>query len=208
MKIEKLKCLIARLLGGVLFAGTLSGCATTEAPVEALVKQLPLDTLMTQASTAFVSGQSEKASESFKAAAMAYPTDKAPWVRLAQMNFDSANYGEAIVHALEALQRDPTDKVAQSLIAVSGLRLSTKALADLRSQNELSGTVRSEAQDLAKVLRENIGEAVLVPPQKSPVVVKAPQRIVVKPPKQAELRQPATSAPEARGGSNPFGALR
>ena len=38
-----------------------------------------------------------------------------------------------------------------------------KALADLTRKNNLSGTVRTEAQDLAKLLRNSLGEEVLVP---------------------------------------------
>ena len=82
---------------------------------------------------------------------------------MAQINFDSSNYGDAITNALEVLHRDAADRVASSIVAVSGLRLSTKALADLSRQNNLSGTVRTEAQDLAKLLRDSLGEAVLVP---------------------------------------------
>jgi hypothetical protein len=46
-----------------------------------------------------------------------------------------------------SLQRDPNDKLGNSIVAVSGLRLSTKALADLSQQNNLNGSLRSEAQD-------------------------------------------------------------
>ena len=67
------------------------------------------------------------------------------------------------MNALEALQRDPNDKLGNSIVAVSGLRLSTKALADLSQQNNLNGSLRSEAKDLAKLLRASLGEDVLVP---------------------------------------------
>jgi hypothetical protein len=40
---------------------------------------------------------------------------------MAQIKFDRASYGEAIMNALEALQRDPTDKLGNSIVAVSGL---------------------------------------------------------------------------------------
>jgi hypothetical protein len=45
---------------------------------------------------------------------------------MAQMRFDSTNYGEAIVNALEALERDPDDTLANSIVAVSGLRVTSK----------------------------------------------------------------------------------
>jgi hypothetical protein len=67
-----------------------------------------------------------------------------------------------------SLQRDPNDKLGNSIVAVSGLRLSTKALADLSQQNNLNGSLRSEAQDLAKLLRTSLGEDVLVPGARKP----------------------------------------
>jgi hypothetical protein len=82
---------------------------------------------------------------------------------MAQMRFDSNNYGEAIVNALEALERDPDDTLANSIVAVSGLRVTSKALADLSQKNNITGNVRSEAQDLAKLLRTSLNEDVLVP---------------------------------------------
>ena len=60
-------------------------------------------------------------------------------------------------------QRDPDDTLAHSIAAVSGLRVASKALADLTRKNNLSGTIRSEAQDLAKLLRTSLGEEALVP---------------------------------------------
>ena len=47
------------------------------------------------------------------------------------------------------------------IIATAGLRLSTRALADLSRQNNLSGSVKTESQDLAKLLRESLGENTL-----------------------------------------------
>ena len=64
--------------------------------------------------------------------------------------------------------RDPNDKLANSIIAISGLRLSTRALGDLSRQNNLSGSLRTESQDLAKLLRESLGEQVLVPTPAAP----------------------------------------
>jgi predicted Zn-dependent protease len=142
----------------------LTACATdgtlvrTEKPQAAT-----LDRSLADADTALAAGQTDKAQGILKSAAANYPTDKAPWLQLAQIKFDRASYGEAILNAQEALQRDPTDKLGNSIIAVSGLRLSTKALADLSQQNNLSGSLRSEAQDLAKLLRTSLGEDVLVP---------------------------------------------
>ncbi len=126
---------------------------------------MSLESMLLQSSTDSKAGQSEKAVTLLKTATENYPADKRPWLQIAQINFDNSNYGVAIVNALEALQRDPVDKLANSIVAVSALRLSTGALADLRKQNELSGSVSSEARDLAELLRESLGELVLVPSQ-------------------------------------------
>jgi antitoxin (DNA-binding transcriptional repressor) of toxin-antitoxin stability system len=107
-------------------------------------------------------GQNDKAYALLKSAGATFPTDKTPWVRMAQMRFDSTDYGQAIVDALEALERDPDDTLANSIVAVSGLRVTSKALADLSQKNNLSGNVRTEAQELAKLLRSSLGEEVLV----------------------------------------------
>jgi hypothetical protein len=158
MKSRAIKCFMAGM-----FAVTLVGCATTGKVAEVRSAPPSLETLLSQAATATVGGQPEKALSVLRSATDTYPTDKKPWLQIAQINFDRGNYGEAITNALEVLQRDGADKVANSIVAVSGLRLSTKALADLAQQNNLSGTVQNEAQELAKLLRENLGETVLVP---------------------------------------------
>lgn len=143
----------------------LTACATDGASVRADRTQSPtLDRALADADAALAAGQTDKAQSILKSAAANYPADKAPWLQIAQIKFDRANYGEAILNAQEALQRDPADKLGNSIVAVSGLRLSTKALTDLSRQNNLSGSLRSEAQDLARLLRTSLGEEVLVPP--------------------------------------------
>ena len=133
-----------RLLGGAACILALSACTT--APVVKVPEAVP--------TIAEVMGK----------AAAAYPADKDPWTRMAQTKYEAGQYGEAIVNAQEILVRDPNDQLANSIIAISGLRLSTRALSDLSRQNNLSGSLRTESQDLAKLLRESLGEQVLVPP--------------------------------------------
>ena len=174
----------------------LSGCAT-DAPLVRPEKSatVTLDSALAEASRAAAAGQQDKALSLLRSAAGSYPAEKAPWLSMAQMKFDRASYGEAILHAQEALQRDPADQVGNSIIAVSGLRLSTKALADLSQQNNLSGSLRSEARDLARMLRISIGEEVLVPPVAAP----KPQR---------PQRAPARPAVSSSSAADPFGALK
>ena len=156
----------SNLLFCISFIILLSACA--DSPKKITDFQIPpsLDSMLAKASAASNAGQSEQALNQLKSATASFPADKKPWLQMAQINFDGANYGDAINNALEVLQRDPSDKLANSIVAVSGLRLSTKALADLSQQNNLSGSVRTEAQDLAKLLRESLGESILIPPVK------------------------------------------
>lgn len=193
----------------LLLASLLGACA---APVKAPEPvKVTLESAVTDANAAQAAGQTDQALSLFKDAANKFPADKTPWLRMAQIKFDSGIYGEAIINALEALQRDPSDKIANSIVTVSGLRLATKSLADLRTQNALSGTVKNEAQDLAKLLRENLGETVLVPPP----TAAAPRPRVSAPlamkPVAASSKPTSASAkvdtPDS-GKSNPFGGLK
>lgn len=156
---------IARvMLPGVASLLLLTACATDGASVGTeRPSAITLDRALADANAALASGQTDKAQAILRNAAASYPADKTPWLQIAQIKFDRTHYGEAILNAQEVLQRDPSDKLGNSIIAVSGLRLSTKALADLSQQNNLSGSLRSEAQELAKLLRTSLGEEVLVP---------------------------------------------
>jgi hypothetical protein len=154
-----------------------------------------------------------KERETYRVAARHYPTAKEPWARLSESYFEAADYGNAIVAAQEVLQRDAEDPVATSVLAVSGLRVSTQALSSLSTRSStLPLDTRTQAEGLTKTLRELLGETVLVPqPAEPPVPVAAPSaprrqavtrptpRPVVAP--QAAVTnpavQPAHSAPRA-----------
>lgn len=189
--LPQLACVAGTLL--LLACTTPEKQAPTPAPVPTLAQML------SEADAAARAGQYDKALVLLKGGGTAYPSDKAPWLQMAQMKFDRAHYGDAIVDALEVLERDPEDKVANSIVAVSGLRLSGKALADLSRQNNLNGSLRSEAQELAKLLRASIGEEVLLPSAKRPPAPAA--------------RRPAAAAPAAKGAptqgaADPFSGLK
>jgi hypothetical protein len=134
-----------------------------------------------------------------KAAGAAHPVDKRPWVKMAQIRFNAGVYGEAITNAQEALERDPDDTVAHSIVAVSGLRVASKALADLTRKNNLNGDVKNEAQDLAKLLRTSLGEPDLFPKKdgtKSAAPRAKPTSTASAAP-AAEKKQPASNDPFA-----------
>lgn len=193
-------------LPGVATAVLLSACVTDGSTVRTeKLQAATLERAMADADTALAAGQGDTAQQMLKNTASAYPADKAPWLRLAQIKFDRASYGEAIMYALEGLQRDPADKLGNSIVAVSGLRLSTKALADLSQQNNLNGSLRSEASDLAKLLRTSLGEEVLVPtannPARKPVVGGAPV-------KKATSTPPGAKAATQNSNTDPFSGLK
>ena len=177
--------LIPLLIG----AAALAGCAT-DSP-KTLARQAAVSSnVYAEAEAALAAGQSETAVTLLKAASIAHPVDKKPWVRMAQIRFDATRYGEAISNAQEALARDPNDTLAYSILAVSGLRVASRALADLTRKNNLQGSVRSEAQDLAKLLRTSLGEEVLVAPRPAnrkdaPARKAASQPAVASPPRQS-----------------------
>jgi len=195
------------LLPGLVCVAMLSACATSPSSPTAetpAARTTSIKAAMAEANAAALSGRPDKAWALLKQATVTYPNDKAPWVRMAQMRFDSTNYGEAIVDALEALRRDPDDTLANSVVAVSGLRLSSKALSDLTRKNNLSGTVRSEAQDLARLLRTSLGEEILV--------AREPR---TSPSKSSRSKSTATasaasnaSASSTKSNGDPFGALK
>lgn len=197
-----------RIMTSLVCVAMLSACATTSPPAATpLAVTTSVKAAMAEANAAALSGRPDKAYVLLKQATAAYPADKAPWVRMAQMRFESNNYGEAIVNALEALHRDPDDTLANSVVAVSGLRLSSKALADLTRKNNLSGTVRSEAQDLARLLRNSLNEEVLVAPPGGTRVTRKEQK--KQPPAQPAATSTTTASSQARpGAASPFGALK
>lgn len=190
--------ILKRLLPGLVCVAFLSACATTE-PSVAKSSHAPMATSMAAAEAAVKAGKAEAAMEILRGAAKAYPADKTPWIRMAQLRYDFDDYGQAIVLAQEALQRDGEDNLAHSISAVSGLRVASKALGDLTRKNNLTGTVRSEAQDLTKLLRASLGEEKLVQDTRARAVQ----------PKVAAKQTASTATPEkAKKSDDPFGSLQ
>ena len=158
----------ARLSVALAMLALLSACATTSptAPTPAPA-QPSLQEWMQQAQSASRDGQRERARQAWRSAAKAYPTQKAPWQRLAEDYFDTSDYGNAILAAQEVLQRDEQDTLAHSVLAVSGLRLSAVSLVALRERTSYPVGSREEAMGLTRAMREALGETALVPQQRS-----------------------------------------
>lgn len=137
----------------------LSGCLTISPLAQRPAPAVPsVEASMAEADTLLRANQRNKAIAVLLEAAANHPTKSEPVLRVAQLHYDRANYGEAITHAAGALEREPSNLLANSILAVSGLRVSTKALADLAKRNNISGSVRSEATDLAQLIRASLGE--------------------------------------------------
>jgi predicted Zn-dependent protease len=171
----------------------LGACAGTGPSAGAARPAQTVAAAMAEADAAVMAGQNDKAFAILKTAGVVFPTEKTPWVRMAQMRFDGADYGNAIVNALEALERDPDDTLANSIVAVSGLRVTSRALSDLSQKNNLTGNVRTEAQELARLLRANLNETELVTRPAARPKDTGPKKAITAP---------------ARASSDPFGALK
>lgn len=195
----------------------MTGCAANKSPdgdgkggaPEAITT---LEEHLAQATRAEEGGDKEKARGLYRAAAKAYPVAEEPWQKLAESYFNAGDYGNAIQAAQEVMQRDPKDPTAASVLAISGLRLSSQAFVVLHEQAEAvrakSGgqakpltnasillAARMEAETLARNLRELLGEP---PAGKEPVAAPAQNRARARP-----VVRPATPASGAVGAVPP-----
>jgi len=213
----------------VLACGVIAGCATHDSNLAASPDAF--NKALADADTAAKGGDQDRAIALYQKLAAADPTREEPWSRIAQIQFQQQHYGQAIVAAQEALQRDQTDRAAKSVLAVAGLRVATQSLGELRQDASLQGDAKSDAQALAKQLRDTLGEASLFPPEqaaekpapKKRRVVRHVQKPAAKPTETAEAAPGTPSAPApaapapapapakaaaSGGASDPFSALR
>lgn len=173
-------------------------------------------------------GKTDQAFDELDAASDLDPASKLPWLRKAQIHFDARLYGQAITEAQEVLQRDNTDLTAKSILAVSGLRISADALDQLRKVDEVKGSTRNEAESVAKIIREALGEPILLPPTAAGsangdkadgksksrssrnAAAAAPRSSAeaASAPAPVSKAKPAAQSAAAGGRSNPFGALQ
>jgi tetratricopeptide (TPR) repeat protein len=191
------------------------------------------DQLIKEAQDAFRSGAKIRAQKLLEDATKINPADKTSWISLAQLHFDEGNYAQAVMAGQEVLARDPKDQVARSIVLVSSLRVAAKSLAEMRELNQWTGDARVEAKKVASILREKLGEEVLVPDLnsssrkeatkaeaeaegrkaiKTKVKNKPKPKLVAIPPRPLGSlpTAPASPArsPSAGSRSDPFGSLR
>lgn len=227
MKLYSIRRGMGCAVGILVLSASLTGCSTVRKQDEAsarLAVQEQVNEKLAAAEKAQQQGQSDKAIEHLDAAIKADPAAKEPWLKKAQIHFEARQYGLAITEAQEVLQRDVNDLTAKSIVAVSGLRVSAEALEQLRKANEVTGSTRSEAESVARIIREALGEPILPPvagsvepaakprgnrpayrPQ-TPVMNRAQAPAVGAAPPAAVVKPAAQPAGGAR--SNPFGALQ
>lgn len=227
MKLYSIRRGMGCAVGVLVLSASLTGCGTVRKQDEAsarLAVQEQVNKKLAAAEKAQQQGQPDKAIEHLDAAIKADPAAKEPWLKKAQIHFEARQYGLAITEAQEVLQRDVNDLTAKSIVAVSGLRVSAEALEQLRKANEVTGSTRSEAESVARIIREALGEPILPPvagPAEPPAKPRGnrsayrPQAAVMnrtQAPAMGAAPSPAgvkPAAPPAGGArSNPFGALQ
>ena len=190
-------------------AALFAGCSTTNPGPQT---DEAFGQSMSEAEAAAKGGQQDKAIDLYQQIAKQNPTRDEPWVRIAQIQFGAEKYPQAILAAEEALQRDNADRQAKSILAVSGLRVARRSLQELRADSALAGDVKTDAQVLAKILRDTLGEQVLFPgEQTAKQPVRRPARVVRRAAPAAEhgtTAAPAATTGAASGSADPFGALR
>ena len=195
----------------VAAAFALGGCATPPPPSEPAPAVVSLEEWLARGDAARKDALHEAARSAYREGAKAYPTDKQPWLRLADDYFNTGDYGNAVLAAQEAVQRDPRDNTAHSVLAVSGLRITAGSLAALREQSGYPVGSREEALEVTRRLREALGDPSLLPPA-PPEPPQAPARKprAVKP-SAAPAPAPSSSVSARPGpakGSNPLDKLK
>lgn len=153
------------LLASAAAVMVLAGCGSLSGKAgvtDKLALQEKVDERMAAADKALKQGQTDQALAQLDSAIQVDPAAKQPWLKKAQIHFEARQYGLAITEAQEVLQRDVRDLTAQSILAVSGLRVSAQALEQLRKVNEVNGSTRSEAESVARIIHEALGEPILL----------------------------------------------
>jgi tetratricopeptide (TPR) repeat protein len=140
----------------------MSGCQTVQEVTPKTSAQL-----VEESQIALNSGKRETAVALLESASKTNPSDAKPWLKQAQLHFDADNFPAAIQAADEAMKRDPANKEAKAIAVVSSLRVAIRALADMNQDGLLRGSSRSEAERLARALRETLAQDQLIPIEES-----------------------------------------
>lgn len=208
MKQSVLSATACRVLVSIALTASLGACEmmqTKDSGAGGYVERL------SAAEADVAAGKVESALVVFDLAAQADPTQKEPWLRTAQLQFDAGNYGRAIVAAQEVLQRDPTDMAADSVLTVSGLRIASESLHRLQGNGALaSESARAEAERLAATMRSTMGDDILDSGESSKPAARSTSRRRSAPrPASSAANTPKTQPKQPAAGksdiANPFG---
>jgi tetratricopeptide (TPR) repeat protein len=187
-----------RCAGGAfaLAAAILSGCATGPGSPLGGQSAEAFNRSMAEAAALVAKNDQTGALRAYQKIAADNPAREDPWAKVAQIHFAQGQYGSALVAAEETLKRDPANRQAKSITAVGGLRLAARSLEELRKDNSLNGDATADAQRLVVLLRENLGQAQLVPTQEKAEPEPRPRpRAIAKRPAVAPAASTTTVAP-------------
>ncbi len=207
----KVLCRMVVAIAGSVLLVSLSGCVTKSSTQgdakSAGAMESDYAMKMRNAEKSLEDNQADKAMGLFAGAAKIFPDRKEPWQRIAQVQFEHGNYVEAAVAAQEVIQRtgsgnESDTAAARSILAVSGLRLSVRALAELRGGDFLRGDVRREAETLAQKLRTTLNEQVLIPQSLVDVDPSAQQADAAKSPEASAKKKKTSAATVKRNSSS------
>jgi tetratricopeptide (TPR) repeat protein len=157
---------------GAALASVLVGCSTApthgsaaggsaaqngEATIKQQSDRSPLvDSIMASADDALAKGQDANAMKLYEQAAKEAPRYKEPWVRLAHIHYGNGVYLQAYRAAQEAYDMDPSDADMRALKVLASLKLADAAVEDWGDAGEIPATVKQEADQISKELRERI----------------------------------------------------
>jgi tetratricopeptide (TPR) repeat protein len=188
----------------------LSACANTMTQTQTPGKH---ETLYRDATKALTEGNQDKAIQLLDESSRADPTYADPWVKMAQIYFDSSNYPMAIKAADEATKRDPARRETKAIAVVASLRVAIQALGEMREDSGLRGNTREEAERLARTLRETLSIDQILPA--APAAAPTNKNSAPPPATPAAKPAPAPRAParksgasDASGAANPFQVLK
>lgn len=191
-----------------VLVGLLSGCASAPPSLKPQEFNAVLEVSGKSVDSLLQQGSQKEAIQLLDDMSRRNPDRKEPWARKAKIYFDAGNYAQAIFASEEVLQRDPAERSAKVIRAVAGLRIAGQSLYELRSDTELKGSARSDVVGLVKVMRETLGEDVLVPQTD---VKREARPVRPKPPATPAVRRKAGGEGDVRSttvGGNPFDTLK
>lgn len=180
---------LIRIGRALILAGTtlvsLYGCAVAPSDESLAPEQREqrYQQLLSAADSAEKSGNPAQALSLLSQAAQIAPAHAEPWSRTAQIELDAGSYHQAVVAAEAAVQRDPQNRAANTVLTVGGLRIASDALNRLHDAEALNDGARATAATLARALREQLETRA-----PAPAATAAPS-------KPQRRRSPRTTAP-------------